>query len=85
MTMAKLLQEIKEEGPPPYAMAAIFTERDLRLIENCKVYAGADPAGLPGHNLMLIVSRLEALVGALMEGREAAELAGIFEKVAGDG
>lgn len=46
-----------------------FTDRDLRLIENCKVYAAADPAGLPGHNLMLIVDKLDEIVGKLIEGR----------------
>lgn len=36
--------------------------RQRRLIENCQIYAQNDPAGLPGHNLMLIVSNLADLL-----------------------
>lgn len=35
----------------------VFTERELRLISNCQTYAREDPAGLPGHNLMVIISK----------------------------
>jgi len=35
-----------------------FTERELRLMLNCIVYAEMDPAGLPGHNLMIILAKL---------------------------
>lgn len=35
-----------------------FDKRQLRLILNCIDYADSDPAGLPGHNLMVIVSIL---------------------------
>lgn len=35
-----------------------FDERQLRLIENCLNYALNDPAGLPGHQLMLIIAKL---------------------------
>ena len=35
-----------------------ITERELRLIANCREYANGDPAGLPGHNLMMIVAKL---------------------------
>lgn len=35
-----------------------FDERELRLMTNCKEYADSDPAGLPGHKLMLIVAQL---------------------------
>lgn len=35
-----------------------FEQREVRLIRNCQVYAASDPAGLPGHNLMLIVDKL---------------------------
>lgn len=35
-----------------------YTERELKLILNCLHYADDDPAGLPGHNLLLIVSKL---------------------------
>lgn len=39
-----------------------FEEREWRLITNCRVYADNDPAGLPGHNLMLIVSKMADLL-----------------------
>ena len=35
-----------------------FTERELGLISNARTYAENDPAGLPGHTLLLIISRL---------------------------
>lgn len=34
-----------------------YSQRELRLILNCMNYATSDPAGLPGHNLMLIVDK----------------------------
>ena len=43
----------------------IFTERELRLIDNCRKYAIDDPAGLPGHNLMLIIDKFDGLVGRM--------------------
>ena len=39
-----------------------FDNRQRRLIENCQIYAQNDPAGLPGHDLMLIVSNLADLL-----------------------
>lgn len=45
----------------------LFTDRDMRLIENCKSYAANDPAGLPGHNTNLIVARLSILADELIE------------------
>lgn len=35
-----------------------LTEREARLIKNCLDYASGDPAGLPGHNLMILVAKL---------------------------
>lgn len=35
-----------------------FDKRQLRLIKNCQSYVLNDPAGLPGHQLMLIVTKL---------------------------
>lgn len=35
-----------------------LTEREARLVNNCVQYAGSDPAGLPGHNLMIIITKL---------------------------
>jgi hypothetical protein len=35
-----------------------YTERELRLIGNARQYAENGRAGLPGHNLLLIIARL---------------------------
>lgn len=35
-----------------------FDERSRRMINNCIFYADNDPAGLPGHQLMLIVAKM---------------------------
>ena len=40
----------------------IFNERELRLIANCRAYAKNDPAGLPGHNLMIIIKKMARLL-----------------------
>ena len=40
-----------------------FSDRDLRLIANCITYSGDDPAGLPAHNIALIVAKLAAWQG----------------------
>lgn len=39
-----------------------FNKRELRLIRNSINYTNDDPAGLAGHNLMLIVAKLMALL-----------------------
>lgn len=44
-------------------VAASFNERERGLIANCMAYADDDPAGLPGHNLMLLVSKLAVELG----------------------
>lgn len=37
-------------------------ERERRLVNNCVVYSRNDPAGLPGHALMLIVAKLTKIL-----------------------
>ena len=37
-------------------------ERQLRLIANCRNYSKNDPAGVPGHNLMIIIAKLAELL-----------------------
>lgn len=39
-----------------------FDERQRRLIQNCIGYTIHDPAGLPGHNLMVIIAKMVALL-----------------------
>ena len=48
-----------------------FTQRELRLIRNCQEYAWEDPAGLPGHNLMMLVSKLIHYYGGPMNDFQA--------------
>lgn len=65
-------ENVKNEALNTVA-GALFDERELRLILNCVNYANGDPAGLPGHNLMVIVAKLCALYGfdarTYLEGR----------------
>ncbi len=39
-----------------------FDPRQLRIIDNCRTYAASDPAGLPGHQLMLLVAGMATLL-----------------------
>ena len=48
-----------------------FSQRELRLIRNCMEYAGEDPAGLPGHNLMMLISKIICYYGGPMNDWEA--------------
>ena len=41
-----------------------FDDRQRRLIANCRLYATSDPAGVPGHNLMMIIARMARLLDA---------------------
>lgn len=47
-------------------MDSKLDEREQRLVANCCAYAEGDPAGLPGHNLMIIIAKLIAQVDGLM-------------------
>ena len=40
----------------------VFDERQQRLIANARAYAQNDPAGIPGHNLMLIIDKMAAML-----------------------
>ena len=40
----------------------LLTEREVRLIQNAIAYANGDPAGLPAHNLMLIIAKLRDIL-----------------------
>ena len=35
-----------------------YTDREVRLVQACVNYAGQDPPGLPGHNLMVIIAKM---------------------------
>lgn len=51
-----------------------LTDRELRLIENSVHYAQHSPAGLPGHNLMVIIDKFNDLfttVGSIVAEGES--------------
>lgn len=48
-----------------------FTERESRLIENCVTYAFDDPAGVPGHGLMILVAKLTKAYPVLSDIEDA--------------
>lgn len=47
---------------PDYGWRGQFSVRHRRLIANCQTYANNDPAGLQGHNLMLIVDKMATIL-----------------------
>lgn len=46
-----------------------FDGRQRQLINNCRTYAASDPGGLPGHNIMLIVSKMADLLDETLVDR----------------
>lgn len=48
-----------------------FDERNRHLICNCQAYAANDPAGLPGHQLMLVVAQMAEMLTAAEMAMEA--------------
>lgn len=42
----------------------VFGKREQGLISNCVTYAMSNPAGLPGHNLMIIIAKMYQLLGS---------------------
>lgn len=57
-TAAELKAILEKPSPKSFFVwKDVFTERELRLISNCQNYVMDDPAGLPGHNLMVIIDK----------------------------
>ena len=54
----KMAERTLEEQALFDAMCEEFDDRQMGLINNCRDYAHRDPSGLPGHNIMIIVSKL---------------------------
>lgn len=50
-----------------------FDDRERRLINNCVDYSLNDPAGLPGHNIMIIVAKMVRLLNQLTADNAAEE------------
>ena len=46
------------EEPKYTDWSDVLDERQIRLVRNCRLYAANDPAGVTGHNLMIIVALL---------------------------
>ncbi len=53
------------DEPIPWRMQ--LEERERGLLANCETYAGGNPAGLPGHNLMLLVDKMAGLLDEAAE------------------
>jgi len=47
--------------------AKTFSEREIRLIGNCRAYNANDPAGLPGHNLLIIIAKMAGMLDILVQ------------------
>jgi hypothetical protein len=60
------------DEPVPWRMR--LEERERGLVANCEAYAGGNPAGLPGHNLMILVDKMAQMLD------EAAEAVSGIEK-----
>lgn len=62
-------KELPEEPRPAaeklWQPGVVFTERELALIANCNLYACNNPAGLPGHHLMVIIDKFDQLLGQM--------------------
>lgn len=63
-------------------MSEILTERELRLVNNCHAYATANPGGLPGHNLMLIIYKLDQILNILCDDLDRKYLQSVLSIVA---
>lgn len=50
------------QATPPDWQTNHFDERQRALIHNCQTYAQDNPAGVPGHNLMLIIAKMSTLL-----------------------
>lgn len=48
-------------------MKGTFTKREIALIGNCRTYNANDPAGLPGHNLMVIITKMANMLDTLVQ------------------
>ncbi len=51
-----------------------FDGREVGLIKNSQIYAKNDPAGIPAHNLMLIIDKYAKLCDGMMKILSDAEI-----------
>lgn len=52
------MDETDKDGRTFPVNGVVFTGREHELIKNCITYSSNGPAGLPGHNLMIIISKM---------------------------
>lgn len=50
-------------------LADVLDERQLRLVKNSLNYRNHDPAGLPGHQLMLIIGKIVDVTEKMIKNR----------------
>jgi hypothetical protein len=60
--MREALDQIEKCAQEKSNPVNTFDEREKRLILNCVDYAKNDPAGVPGHNLMVIIAKMANLL-----------------------
>lgn len=51
-----------EQNPIPKKYHHHFSNRELGLIYNSRLYANNEPSGMPGHNLAIIINKLAVLL-----------------------
>ena len=63
-TAREMLEEQREAWIPnePSGWRDVFDVRQQQLIVNCCTYYDDNPAGLPGHALMVIIAEMAALL-----------------------
>jgi len=62
--LQKIAQEFEKARQEMFQIGWLrfFDRRQRRLIGNCCDYARSDPAGMPGHNLALIVAKMSDML-----------------------
>ncbi len=45
----------------------IFSEREIGLTKNCRVYSANDPTDLPGHDLMIIIAKMADMLDIMSQ------------------
>ena len=63
-----------------YVNGVKFTHREYRLIDNCVNYTESDPAGFPGHNLIILIGKLDNALNIQHELRKHRSIIDIENK-----
>ena len=71
------IEKRREHGLYIKHIAEAFTINEAHLIANCFAYVKSDPAGLPAHNLMILVYKLARYCNI-----DAAEIYGAHKQLA---